>query len=259
MPIDNQLYDRTGDIWWDDREQLSMLRTMLNPARFGFFRTVLMDEIRIDPAGRTALDVGCGGGLLAEEFARLGFLVTGVDPSYSSVLTARRHAGRCGLTIAYVAGTGELLPFADASCELVFCCDVLEHVASPIRVVAEIARVLKDDGIFFYDTINRTLRSRVAVIKIFQEWAATSCAPPNLHDWKKFIKPNELQKMMTQRGLEHRGMMGMKPGANLITLIRHMRKRKRGEISYGELGRRMKMHKTKDLSISYMGWAVKVK
>jgi hypothetical protein len=65
--------------------------------------------------------------------------------------------------------------------------------------------------------------------------------------------------MMTQRGLEHRGMMGMKPGANLITLIRHMRKRKRGEISYGELGRRMKMHKTKDLSISYMGWAVKIK
>jgi SAM-dependent methyltransferase len=75
-----------------------MLRTMLNPARFGFFRTVL-DDIRIDPAGRAALDVGCGGGLLAEEFARLGFLLTGIEPSYSSVLTAQRHAGRSGLAI----------------------------------------------------------------------------------------------------------------------------------------------------------------
>jgi 2-polyprenyl-6-hydroxyphenyl methylase/3-demethylubiquinone-9 3-methyltransferase len=69
-----------------------MLRTMLNPVRFGFFHIVLTDEGRIDPHGRTALDVGCGGGLLAEECARLGLLVTGIDPSTHSVLTAQEHA-----------------------------------------------------------------------------------------------------------------------------------------------------------------------
>src|SRR5882724_5131713 len=156
MPIDNQLYDRPGDIWWDEREPLSMLRTMLNPVRFGFFRSVLMDQMRIDPIGRTALDVGCGGGLLAEEFARLGPSVTGIDPSRSSLLAARKHAANSGLTIKYLAGRGESLPFADESYDIVFCCDVLEHVVNPDKAIAEIARVLKQDGVFLCDTINRT-------------------------------------------------------------------------------------------------------
>jgi 2-polyprenyl-6-hydroxyphenyl methylase/3-demethylubiquinone-9 3-methyltransferase len=133
----------------------------------------------------------------------------------------------------------------------------LEHVDAPDRVIAEIARVLKPNGIFFYDTINRTFISKVVVITLFQDWKVTSCAPPNLHDWNKFIKPNELREMMAQHGLKSRILRGIRPGANPINLIRSMRQRKRGDISYGELGRQIKMRVTGNLSVSYMGWAVK--
>jgi 2-polyprenyl-6-hydroxyphenyl methylase / 3-demethylubiquinone-9 3-methyltransferase len=254
MPIDNQLYDRPGDIWWNEQEPFSILRTMVNPVRFDFFRAILMHEGRTE--GR-ALDVGCGGGLLAEECARLGLLVTGIDPSTRSVRTAQEHAVESDLTINYLAGAGERLPFADASYDVVFCCDVLEHVESPTRMIAEISRVLKPNGFFMYDTINRTLQSRIAIIGVFQEWQWTSCAPPNLHDWNKFIKPRELREMMAQNGLEPRSVVGMKPQANPIDLICQMRKRKCGQISFGELGRRMNMRAVADLSMSYMGWARK--
>jgi 2-polyprenyl-6-hydroxyphenyl methylase/3-demethylubiquinone-9 3-methyltransferase len=257
MPVDNQLYNRPGDIWWNEQEHFSMLRTMLNPVRFEFFRGVLMEQISGDARGRSALDVGCGGGLLAEEFARLGLRVTGIDPSRPSVLTAGKHAAENGLAIRYLAGLGESLPFSDCSYDIVICCDVLEHVDDPARVIAEIARVLKDGGLFLYDTINRTLRSRIAVIGAFQQWEWTSCAPANLHDWSHFIKPRELRAIMAEHGLEHGGAAGMSPRANPIELIRQMRKRKRGQISHGELGRRMRMGVSRDLSMSYMGWAVK--
>jgi 2-polyprenyl-6-hydroxyphenyl methylase/3-demethylubiquinone-9 3-methyltransferase len=258
MSVDNRLYDRPGDIWWNEQEPFSMLRTMLNPVRLGFFHAVLTDEGRIDPHGRTALDVGCGGGLLAEECARSGLVVTGIDPSICSVRTAQEHAVQYDLAINYLAGAGELLPFAEASYDVVFCCDVLEHLESPIRVIAEISRVLKPNGFFLYDTINRTLRSRIAVIGLFQQWHWTSCAPLDLHDWNKFIKPAELREMMAQNGLQPRSVVGMKPQANPIDLICQMRRRKRGQISYGELGRRMKMGAAADLSMSYMGWALKL-
>ena len=127
MPIDNQLYDRPGDIWWNEQEPFSMLRTMVNPVRFEFFRAILTDEGRTEGA---ALDVGCGGGLLAEECARFGLLVTGIDPSARSVRIAQEHAVQSDLTINYLAGAGERLPFVDASYDVVFCCDVLEHVES---------------------------------------------------------------------------------------------------------------------------------
>src|SRR5258707_1176173 len=92
MPVDHHLYHRQGDLWWDERSPFSLLRTALNPARFGYFRQVLLERLRLDPAGLLALDIGCGGGLLAEEFARLGCHVTGIDPSAPSLATARLHA-----------------------------------------------------------------------------------------------------------------------------------------------------------------------
>jgi 2-polyprenyl-6-hydroxyphenyl methylase/3-demethylubiquinone-9 3-methyltransferase len=251
---DNELYNRSGDIWWDEREHFSMLRTMLNPARFGFFRDVLENEL---PVGRRMLDVGCGGGLLAEEFARLGLSVTGVDPSLSSVTTARNHARQSSLEIDYLAAKGEKLPFANCSFDSVVCADVLEHLDSPPVVVAEISRVLKDGGVFLYDTINRTLRSKIAVIGLFQDWKWTRCAPPNLHDWNKFIKPRELREMLAQHGLLCRPVVGLQPRIGKIQSIRQLRKRSRGEISHGELGRRLQMRAVRDISMSYMGWALK--
>src|SRR5579864_6931600 len=101
MPVDNNHYDRVAATWWDETQPLCMLLTGLNPGRFGYFREVLTQRLGIDLRGKNALDVGCGGGFLAEEFARLGCRVTGVDPSKPTLETARAHASRSGLDINY--------------------------------------------------------------------------------------------------------------------------------------------------------------
>lgn len=258
MPVDNTLYNRPGDIWWDENEPLSMLRTMVNPGRFGYFRAVLTERLGIDPRGKAALDVGCGGGLLAEEFARLGCVVTGIDPSEPSLATARVHAARSGLAIDYRVGVGEALPCEDASFDIVYCCDVLEHVDDLNQVIAEIARVLKPAGVFLYDTINRTLLSNLVVIKIGQEWRATRFVLANLHDWNMFIRPGELQQVMARHGLQQREVVGLRPPANPIALLRDVYLFKRGAISYGELGRRLAFRQSKLRAGSYMGYALKV-
>ncbi len=101
-----------------------------------------------DPAGLRALDIGCGGGFLAEEFARLGCRVVGVGPSEISIETARRHAAGAGLDVTYLVGAGEQLPVEDSSFDIAYYCDVLEHVSGLDSVIAETARVLKPRGVY---------------------------------------------------------------------------------------------------------------
>jgi 2-polyprenyl-6-hydroxyphenyl methylase / 3-demethylubiquinone-9 3-methyltransferase len=257
MPIDNQMYDRLSDTWWSEEGWLNLLRTALNPARFGYMRRVLLEDLHLDPAGKRALDVGCGGGLLAEDFAGLGFAVTGVDPSEPSLETARAHAEESGLEIEYLRATGEALPFEDATFEVVYCCDVLEHVDDVGRTVAEIARVLQPGGTFLYDTINRTRRSRLLVIKMFQEWPSTRLVDPDLHDWDMFIKPGELRAHIEAAGLEQGGgPVGMRP-KKLLPAVRAMRARAAGKIGYAEAAPDLLFTESRDISASYMGWAGK--
>jgi SAM-dependent methyltransferase len=106
MPIDNDVYNRHATGWWDENEPLNLLHGSVTPARFGYFVAVLQ-RLGLDPSGLRALDIGCGGGFLAEEFARLGCRVLGIDPSALSLETARRHAASCGLEIDYRVGFGE--------------------------------------------------------------------------------------------------------------------------------------------------------
>jgi 2-polyprenyl-6-hydroxyphenyl methylase/3-demethylubiquinone-9 3-methyltransferase len=257
MPVDNQLYDRLADTWWNDDSVLSLLRTSINPARFGYMRRMLVEDLGIDPRGRTALDVGSGGGLLAEEFARLGFRVTGIDPSAESVETARAHAAQEGLDIEYTVGAGEQLPFPDESFDIAYCCDVLEHVDDLGRVLAETSRVLKPGGVYLYDTINRTRRSKLVLIKLMQEWRSTALMEPNLHDWDMFIKPSELVTAMGRASLENRDLVGIGPARNPVSLVLDMRRRARGDMTYGEFGARNSFRETRDKSLLYAGRALK--
>jgi 2-polyprenyl-6-hydroxyphenyl methylase/3-demethylubiquinone-9 3-methyltransferase len=257
VPIDNQLYDRLGQTWWDETAFLNVLRSGLNPARFGYMRRVLEDTLGVDPAGRRTLDIGCGGGLLAEEFARLGCRVTGIDPSEASLVTAGAHAEQSGLDIDYHHGFGEDLPFEDASFDTVYCCDVLEHVRDLPRVIAETARVLRPGGIYLYDTINRTLRSRLIAIKLWQEWPSTAFMEPDLHDWNMFIKPRELQALMLGNALAPGPIQGIAPALNPVSLIRVLRQRARGEMDFAEFGRRIRLSESRDRSVLYAGYAVR--
>jgi 2-polyprenyl-6-hydroxyphenyl methylase/3-demethylubiquinone-9 3-methyltransferase len=256
MSVDNDLYDRLAASWWDESGFLHVLAA-LTPPRFGYMRRVLVEELRLSPVGLRVLDVGCGGGLLAEEFARLGCALTGVDPSAESVAAARRHAATQGLPIEYQCALGEALPFADGSFDVVYCCDVLEHVAHLSQVIAETARVLRPGGTYFFDTINRTPQSRLIVIKLLQEWRWTAMMPPRLHDWNMFIRPAELRRELEQHGLVPLGLTGLKPRANPLRMIRALRRRKQGRVSYAEAVREMDVGESSDTSVSYIGYARK--
>lgn len=257
MTIDNAIYDHIASTWWDDSNPLALLRTAINPARFQYFREVLVEKCGLYPAGLQLLDVGCGGGFLPEEFARLGCRVTGIDPSAPTIEAAAAHARASGLTIDYRVGTGEQLPVVDASCDVVSCCDVLEHVASLDAVVAEISRVLRPGGIFLYDTVNRTLRSKIVMIKVAQEWPLTHIVPQHLHQWEMFITPGELEAALERNGLGHRESIGVAPRSSAIVLLGSLIALKRGRITFARLGERMAMRRSRDLSVAYMGYAVK--
>lgn len=255
MPIDNEIYNREAERWWNDDSPMATLRSMLNPGRFGYFRTLLENELRLDPRQLKVLDIGCGGGFLAEEFARLGCRVTGLDPAADLLEAARAHARSQGLEIDYVHGTGESLPFEDASFDLVYCCDVLEHVNDLDSVIAETARVVKPGGYYFYDTINRTPRSRLVMIKMLQDWRLTRLLPPDVHVWDMFIKPEELGEIMARHGLEPRETVGLSPAAGPIKSASSFLQFRLGMLNYAQLGDRIRSRASSDTKISYMGWA----
>ena len=145
--INNDVYKSQGDVWWNPNKILYLLKTSINPWRVGYSKRVL-EKLGVGPKGKAALEVGSGGGILTEEICKMGFATTGVEPADESLATARNHAKAEGLPITYDKGTGEQLPYPDQSFDVVFCCDVLEHVRDLPKVISEISRVLKPGGVF---------------------------------------------------------------------------------------------------------------
>ncbi|MCW5252506.1 MULTISPECIES: bifunctional 2-polyprenyl-6-hydroxyphenol methylase/3-demethylubiquinol 3-O-methyltransferase UbiG [unclassified Streptomyces] len=254
MAVDNDVYNNLS--WWNDDQPFATLEAF-TPARFAYFRKVLTTRLGMELKGLKVLDIGCGGGLLAELFAGAGCDVTGMDPSGPSLAAAAAHAKESGLEIDYQQGVAEELPFADAGFDLVYCCDTLEHVTSVEKAVSEAVRVLKPGSYYLYDTINRTFRSRLAMIKMAQDWKSVSFAPKDLHDWKAFIKPQELHAVFRRHGLENQDLIGFASNRPQLDLLRDMRLRAKGGITYGELGRRFQLTEHKDTSVVYAGYARK--
>ena len=255
--IDNGLYNEPANIWWDENHVLHLLKSSVNPARVGYFQRLLKDVLLIDSHETPALDVGCGGGILAEEFAGMGFHVVGIDPSEQSLATAREHAQSMSLTIDYQQATGESIPYADNTFSVVYCCDVLEHVRDLPKVISEIYRVTQPGGCFFFDTLNRTFLSKLVAIKIWQEWKSTAFMPPRLHEWRMFIQPEELKGLLTQAGFEFKEFRGTSPNVSALKMISLLRKRASGKIGFKELGQRFKLLESNDLNVLYMGYAIK--
>jgi 2-polyprenyl-6-hydroxyphenyl methylase/3-demethylubiquinone-9 3-methyltransferase len=257
MPVDNDVYERLGGSWWDETSPLSLLHGSFTPGRFGYFRDVLARQLGGGLAGLRVLDIGCGGGFLAEEFAAAGCRVTGVDPSPASVSAARAHAASRGLPIDYQVGAGEELPAPDAAFDVACCCDVLEHVSDLDRVISETARVLRPGGLYLFDTINRTLASKLLAIKVMQQWPLTRLTDVALHDWDMFITPAELTVTLERHGLALGGVTGLGARAGPLAALRGLVSARRGRITYGELSRRLNVGPVRTTAVSYMGFATR--
>jgi 2-polyprenyl-6-hydroxyphenyl methylase/3-demethylubiquinone-9 3-methyltransferase len=255
--VDNGVYERLGGSWWDEACLLNLLHGSVTPGRFAFFRDVLAGRFGAGTGELRVLDIGCGGGFLAEEFAALGCQVTGIDPAAASVGAARAHAAGRGLRIDYRVGAGEDLPFADATFGAACCCDVLEHVTDVDRVVGEAARVLEPGGLFLFDTINRTLKSKLLAVKAVQEWRLTRLTDVALHDWDMFITPAELAAVLGRHGLALGAVTGLGSRARPVTVLRGLAAARRGRITYGELSRRLDVGQVRGTDVSYMGYAAK--
>jgi 2-polyprenyl-6-hydroxyphenyl methylase/3-demethylubiquinone-9 3-methyltransferase len=256
--INNALYEKDGERWWQDDNSFYTLRVSVIPARLTFARRHLQLPQDKDTARRKALEVGCGGGLLTEEIAKIGFDTTGIDRAATSIRTAREHAGASGLSIRYDTGEGEHLPYPDNEFDVVFCCDVLEHVSSVDKVIAEISRVMKPGGSFIFDTFNRTLISKLVVIKLWQEWKRWAFMEPNTHVWDMFITPDEMREVLHRNKMILKSMSGTKPNIPIPTLISHLRKRAKGEWTFKQFGDSFHLVEAKDMNIMYLGFAVKV-
>jgi len=256
--INNEIYNQEGDKWWNNDFSLNLIKTIFNPFRVGYSKKIF-DRLHMDAKGRTALEVGCGGGILCEEISRLGFETFGIDPSSQSLGTASKHAADSGLKINYCEGIGEALKFPDNFFDVVFCCDVLEHVQDLPKVVSEISRVLKPGGIFLYDTFNRTILSKLVAIKILQEWKRWAIMPPRLHEWGMFIKPAEIKSLLSQNNLtwiEHTGIM---PDRSVFKVWRYLYLRATGKLTYAEFGSKFKMIESSFTNVMFMGYAIKGK
>lgn len=258
MPVDNDLYHREAHSWWDEESFLSILRIAVNPVRLDYL-IIVLPKLGIKPEGQRALDVGCGGGYLSEELARLGFEVLGVDPAPESIAAAQIHANQTGLDIDYHVAQAETLPFPDGSFDLVTCCDVLEHVQDLDRTLSEIARVLKPGGIFMYDTINRTFMTWLGVIFVAQEFPLTRFFPPDTHDWSMFIKPEKLVDRMKMQGIGNHEIRGMSSVVNPIYQFWLILKLKWGLLTYREYGMRTRLRLSHDTTMNYIGYGICMK
>jgi 2-polyprenyl-6-hydroxyphenyl methylase / 3-demethylubiquinone-9 3-methyltransferase len=187
--------------WWDPKGSSAMLHK-LNPVRLKYMREQIdhhwqADETGLKPLfGKSAADVGCGAGLLAEPLARLGAKVTGIDAAPENIAAARAHALGQGLEIGYRTGGAEAL---DGRYDLVTSLEVVEHVSDPAAFVGALAAAVAEGGLLILSTPNRTLWSKLVMIGIGE---GTGQSPKGTHDWDRFVAPDELKAMVRAAGLE---------------------------------------------------------
>ncbi|MBC57042.1 MAG: bifunctional 3-demethylubiquinol 3-O-methyltransferase/2-polyprenyl-6-hydroxyphenol methylase [Confluentimicrobium sp.] len=191
--------------WWDPNGKFKPLH-MLNPCRLDYITAQIAAEFGRDLsgpapfAGLRLLDIGCGGGLLAEPMARLGARVTGADAAAGNIPVAQVHAAQSGLEIDYRHTTAEALAEAGEVFDVVLNMEVIEHVASPPAFLAACRALLKPGGLMICSTINRTPKSFMAAI-VGAEWVMR-WLPKGTHEWGKFITPDELFALLEKAGME---------------------------------------------------------
>jgi 2-polyprenyl-6-hydroxyphenyl methylase/3-demethylubiquinone-9 3-methyltransferase len=212
-PADVERFSRIAAEWWDPKGKFAPLHKF-NPVRLAFIRDQALHRFGRDPAARRPfeglrlLDIGCGGGLLSEPMARLGFQVTGVDASERNIGTASTHAAEQGLVIDYRASTAEALVAAsERGFDMILNMEVIEHVADPGAFLRDCASLLAPGGLMIVATLNRTLKA-FALAKLGAEYVLR-WLPAGTHDWSQFLKPEELRGFLADTPVQVDGPFGV--------------------------------------------------
>jgi 2-polyprenyl-6-hydroxyphenyl methylase / 3-demethylubiquinone-9 3-methyltransferase len=201
--------------WWDPEGSFRPLHR-LNPARLRFIRDALIPHFGRDSRsltpfeGLTLCDIGCGGGLIAEPMARLGFAVTAIDADQDAIAVARDHALAGGLMIDYRRETAESLAAERRQFDVVLALELIEHVADPHALLAACAALVKTGGTFIGATINRTPQAYALAIvgaEYVMRWL-----PRGTHDWQRFLRPSEFVLGLRRTGLTPTRLAGMRYG-----------------------------------------------
>lgn len=200
-------FSRLAYSWWDTNGEMKLLHT-INPFRLSWIRE------NIELAGKKILDVGCGGGILAESLALAGATVKGVDLSDAALHVAKLHGLESGVAVAYEKISVENLAEQEAGqYDGIVCMEMLEHVPDPRSIIAACVRLLKPTGIVFFSTINRTIQAYLLAI-VGAEYCLKLLSQ-GTHDYAKFIRPAELAYYARESGLVIQGLIGV--GYNPLT------------------------------------------
>lgn len=194
-------FDALASRWWDPTGEFRTLHH-INPLRFAYI------DSRADLKNKRALDIGCGGGLLAEAMARCGAEVTGIDMAEASLQVARLHLKESGLKVHYQQIAAEALAETmPAHFDTITCMEMLEHVPKPAAIVQACAALVKPGGHVFFSTLNRNAKS--FMLAILGAEYLLRLIPRGTHEYAKFIRPSELAQWARHAGLELRGNTGL--------------------------------------------------
>lgn len=226
MTTDAEKFDQWGREWWNPAGKLFSLHR-INPLRFEYF-----SKAAGVLAGKSVLDVGCGGGLLAEEFAKAGAVVTGIDLSPVAIEAAKRHSSESGLSIDYKVGSPLSLVKEQHAFDIIVCAEVLEHVDDLGAFLKDTLSMLKPGGLFFFGTINKTIKARFFALFVAED--LLGMVPRGTHDYNRFVKPSVLKQLLEENGVEMMELKGM---------------------SYDPL--RLEFKISNDTAVNYLGYAAK--
>ena len=216
-PDEADFFAKLARDWWNPKGPMASLH-QVNPVRLAFVREAIdahwPDAARAGKplAGKSALDIGCGAGLLCEPLARLGAAVTGADAAAENIAAAAAHAQGMGLDIRYMAG--EVAGLDIGTFDLVTSVEVIEHVADKPAFLRDVAARLAPDGLLVMSTPNRTAASRVLLVGAAE---AVGYVPRGTHHWEDFVTPEELEALLADVGLTVTAKRGIawRPGKGL--------------------------------------------